>query len=200
MLPHLEGLLHGLPSTINCFSWSPRPVVVSSGRKSNSSSSSGSSERRPHRPSSEGKRSSLTERVSAEAVRDTAEADAGGSLEGECDKDGSRVNGGTSSNNNSSRLVKDIEEKLPVAGGELVVMTAAATASGYVELVAVRRGPVTPLAAEVLRSFWLHPGESVKGVKWLGTNPWLVSYSTGKAPKGATKNTLLLTDITTGHR
>jgi hypothetical protein len=172
-------------------------VIVSSGRKNNSTSGSSSSDRRPQRPSSEAKRSSLK----GGASDDPAAADLGEqACREEGEDEGSQHGNASGSNNKSGKLAKDSQEQLPVAAGELVVMTAAATASGYVELVAVRRGPVTPLAAEVLRSFWLHPGESVKGVKWLGNNPWLVSYSTGKAAKGQTKNTLLLTDITTGHR
>eukprot|EP00879_Flechtneria_rotunda_P026082 GHRR01027763.1.p1 GENE.GHRR01027763.1~~GHRR01027763.1.p1 ORF type:complete len:766 (+),score=299.10 GHRR01027763.1:72-2300(+) len=69
--------------------------------------------------------------------------------------------------------------------------------TGHVELVALRRGLINPLAAEVVSSYALHK-DSVRGVRWLGCQPVVVSFTSEKGSAGGWRNNLLLTDARTG--
>ncbi|KAL4425017.1 hypothetical protein ABPG77_001795 [Micractinium sp. CCAP 211/92] len=81
---------------------------------------------------------------------------------------------------------------LPGASGA-VTAVAAATAAGTIEILAVQQGPLLPLHLSASASLAAHSGP-VQGLRWLGSTPRLVSFSSEKATQGF-KNLLLITDV-----
>lgn len=79
------------------------------------------------------------------------------------------------------------------------VLGAAATSTGHVEVLCIRRGSISPLAVEMSRSINVHR-EVVKGIRWVGSTPQLVTFSSDKTSSGAWKNSLAITDVRTGRR
>eukprot|EP00775_Hariotina_reticulata_P009224 gene9224-9389_t len=82
---------------------------------------------------------------------------------------------------------------------EYVAVGAAGTASGHVEVFVLRQGLVTPVAVEVVTCQAVHR-EAVRGLRWLGCSPLLVSFSSEKGGgSGTWKNRCALTDVRTGR-
>jgi hypothetical protein len=82
---------------------------------------------------------------------------------------------------------------------ECVALGAAATSTGHLQVFSMRRGHVKALAVEVASSHAVHK-DAVRGVRWLGSSPLLVSFSSEKSSSGGWRNSLQLTDVRTGRR
>jgi hypothetical protein len=84
-----------------------------------------------------------------------------------------------------------------------VALGAAGTASGHVEVFILRQGLVNPLAVEVVSCQAVHR-EAVRGLRWLGCSPLLVSFSSergsGGSGSGGWRNRCAVTDVRTGRR
>jgi hypothetical protein len=84
----------------------------------------------------------------------------------------------------------------PVAlpGGGRAVVAAAGTAAGSLELLALGGGRLAPFRLATSASVAAHTG-AVRGVRWLGAAPRVVSFSSDRAPGGANAyaNAVLLT-------
>ncbi|GIM02414.1 hypothetical protein Vretimale_7287, partial [Volvox reticuliferus] len=88
------------------------------------------------------------------------------------------------------------------AGGGVVLLGAAGTVGGSVELFTVQRGLVSPLALHVSSSLLVHKDAPVRGVRWLGASPRLVTFSSDKAgpqDKAQWINHLIITDVRSGR-
>lgn len=57
---------------------------------------------------------------------------------------------------------------------------------------------MNPLCPELVSSLLVHR-EAARGVRWLGPLPLLVSFSSEKSSSGAWRNSLMITDVITGH-
>ncbi|KAG2490001.1 hypothetical protein HYH03_011468 [Edaphochlamys debaryana] len=85
-----------------------------------------------------------------------------------------------------------------VGGSGAVLLGAAATLGGHIELFTLHRGLVSPLSLHVTSSFHAHRDVPVRGIRWLGASPRLASFSAEKGAHGWA-NTLLITDIRSGR-
>ncbi|GLI63490.1 hypothetical protein VaNZ11_006472, partial [Volvox africanus] len=88
------------------------------------------------------------------------------------------------------------------AGGGVVLLGAAGTMGGSVELFTVQRGLVSPLALHVSSSLLVHKDAPVRGVRWLGASPRLVTFSSEKGgthDKAQWNNHLNITDVRSGR-
>ena len=74
---------------------------------------------------------------------------------------------------------------------------AAVTATGGLEIIALRRGCLTAVYPEIIRSYSVHESRC-RSVRWLGNGPLAVSFSSEKID-GLWKNILMLTDVRTGE-
>ncbi|KAK9863395.1 hypothetical protein WJX84_011255 [Apatococcus fuscideae] len=79
------------------------------------------------------------------------------------------------------------------AEAEAVAVIAAVTSLGNVELVSLQRGALMPLQGTICVSLGAHR-DAVRGVRWLGTSPRIISFSSEKTSHGF-RNSLVLTDI-----
>jgi hypothetical protein len=101
--------------------------------------------------------------------------------------------GGTGGISSSSRAA---------AAYDCVAVGAGATATGHLTVFTVRRGLINPLAPEVLSSLAVHR-DAVRGLRWLGPLPLLVSFSSERSSSsgaGSWRNAVMLTDARTGRR
>lgn len=99
----------------------------------------------------------------------------------------------------AGRETQEARAQTAAAPAECVVLGAAATSTGHVEIFSVRRGTINPLAIEVSMSHAVHK-DVVRGVRWIGNCSQLVSFSSEKTSSGAWKNSLVITDVRTGRR
>lgn len=60
---------------------------------------------------------------------------------------------------------------------EVVVVGAAVTAGGSLEVFSVQQGQAAPLSVETSLSLVVHKDSVVRGVRWLGTSPRVVTFS-----------------------
>jgi hypothetical protein len=200
VMPQLVGLLHGLPGSITATSMQPRPLLLPSylAALSSSIASSGSRRSSQYAASSRQRASLAADDPFAELAATagqlqqtaplassatdalTTEPSPAPVASGEAADDSSSSDGGT-------------------AAAECVVLGAAATSTGHLQVFSVRRGHVNGLAVEVAASHAMHK-DAVRGVRWLGSSPLLVSFSSEKSSSGGWRNSLLLTDVRTGRR
>lgn len=89
----------------------------------------------------------------------------------------------------------------PPATGEVVAVGAGATTSGHLVVFTVRQGLLNPLAPEVLTVLAAHRGDPVRGLRFLGPLPLLVSFSSERSGGGGGwRNACMITDVRTGRR
>ncbi|KAF5836106.1 hypothetical protein DUNSADRAFT_6477 [Dunaliella salina] len=190
--PMLVGMLHTLPhavTTLNLF-----PKLLATGKKMSMPAP-------PHpdhmelpsptpplppkpKPSSSGGRPAAATagggtQGEAAAQRAAAWAAAAGAAAGGGAGAGPQGHG-TSLNEGQSAGAQGDNASENGGGGEVVevaLMGAAVTAAGNVELFTLTRGQASPLAAEVAVSLNVHRHAVVRGVRWLGSTPRLVSFT-----------------------
>jgi hypothetical protein len=196
-MPQLVGLLHGLPGSITATSLQPRPLLLPSHLAALSSSiaSSGSSRRSSQNAASSQQLASLAaDDPFAELAATAAQ------LQQTAASSATHIHATPESSPAAAgEAVDDSSSEGSTATAECVVLGAAATSTGHLQVFNVRRGHVNALAVEVAASHAVHK-DAVRGVRWLGSSPLLVSFSSEKSSSGGWRNSLLLTDVRTGRR
>jgi hypothetical protein len=199
VMPQLVGLLHGLPGSITATSLQPRPLLLPShlAALTNSIASSGGGRRLSQYAVSSQQRASL--------AADDPFAELAASA-GQLQQTVPVLSPATGTHATSEaspaaagEAVDDSSSEGSTATAECVVLGAAATTTGHLQVFSVRRGHVNALAVEVAASHAVHK-DAVRGVRWLGSSPLLVSFSSEKSSSGGWRNSLLLTDVCTGRR
>jgi hypothetical protein len=189
VMPQLVGLLHGLPGSITATSLQPRPLLLPSNLAALTSSivSSGSRRSSQHAASSQQPASSATDDPFAELAATAGQLQQTSMLASTAAA-GEALDDSSSSSSEGSTVT-----------AECIVLGAAATSTGHLEVFSLRRGHVNACAVEVAASHAVHK-DAVRGVRWLGSSPLLVSFSSEKSSSGGWRNSLVLTDIRTGRR
>lgn len=197
-MPQLVGLLHGLPGSITATSLQPRPLLLPSHLAALASSIASSCRRASQYAASSQRALSPNDDPFAELAAAAGQQQQASSTAADTSTTEAPTPAATEAEPYSSSSEANTTQAQQDPA-ECVVLGAAATSTGHLQVFSLRRGHVTPLAVEVAGCHAAHK-DAVRGVRWLGGSPLLVSFSSEKSSSGGWRNSLLLTDVRTGRR
>jgi hypothetical protein len=198
VMPQLVGLLHGLPGSITATSMQPRPLLLPSHLAMLSSSIASSRRRSSQHPASSSQRAAKTE-LNDDPFAELAATAGQQQTPPPATADDAQPSRAAAAAADDDPTETDSSKEDSQKAADCVVLGAAATSTGHLQVFSLRRGHVNALAVDVASSHAVHK-DAVRGVRWLGSAPLLVSFSSEKSSSGGWRNSLLLTDVRTGRR